>query len=411
MDTRNTLYIPDDSECRTCNICSRHCPTFKLTNQQEESPRGRLKTISKAISGQKELQPEEIEHLGNCVECYACEKVCPSKMQYSELLRNAKSLIKTDQNAFIVKLLKFMVIRKKLSKVLFWSLRAYQKSGIQNLISTIVPKQFRVFHRLHSLLYPLPDYKSLKQRYPAKKEPIGNVALFTGCLSNSMDNAVLHATIKVLTHMGYNIEIPAQQQCCGALHSRENDTATSNQLIETNLTAFDEPRFDAIIYTATACGSQLTRTTNDMSNDRKIQFHAKLKDINQFIVEQEWLNKVALNPLNAKIAVHEPCSQQHPLGTNKLPYQILEKIPGVVLTPLPANTICCGSGGTYMLTHPETSDALRNQKLDHLTTEEFDYLLTSNFGCAVHFAAGCVQGEINMQIAHPVELVSMQLPN
>jgi len=87
---QETLYIPDDMDCRSCNMCVSHCPTFKIKRQSEESPRGRLKLISKLLYDGATLSQEAETHLNNCVECRACEKVCPSKMRYLKLLGKAR---------------------------------------------------------------------------------------------------------------------------------------------------------------------------------------------------------------------------------------------------------------------------------------------------------------------------------
>ena len=138
-------------------------------------------------------------------------------------------------------------------------------------------------------------------------------------------------------------------------------------------------------------------------------FESKLKDINEFIADQKWPETLTLEPLNKRVAVHEPCSQRFPLGTHEKAYQFLKRIPAIELIPLPENNICCGAGGSYMLSHPEMSAEIRAEKLKHLQTTQANILVTSNIGCALHLASGVCQENMDVMIAHPVELLAQQI--
>ncbi|MGR9014050.1 MAG: 4Fe-4S dicluster domain-containing protein, partial [Gammaproteobacteria bacterium] len=78
-------YIPDAGECMRCGVCVSSCPTFRLFQIDEETPRRRLRTISKILVENLPISAEERRHLDNCVQCRACETVCPSRMAYGQL--------------------------------------------------------------------------------------------------------------------------------------------------------------------------------------------------------------------------------------------------------------------------------------------------------------------------------------
>jgi len=406
-------FIPDENDCRTCNMCVSHCPTFKIKPQQEESPRGRLKMISKILNEGATLSPEEQVHLNNCVECRACEKVCPSKMRYLKLLGKARDKLPSMPILPVVRSLLYFTSHHTTLLRFFKGLRLYQQSGLQDMANKLGLLKLTKTEKLHNMLPRMPEYKHLAKYYAATSDQRGSVGLFTGCLSNAMDNPTLHATIKVLNSLGYDVHVPQQQQCCGAIHKHNDDKATADQLAELNLRAFKRLNVDAIVFTASGCGSPLQqykrRKLSDEIRPEVELFESKLKEINEFLADQAWPEHLTLEPINKRVAVHEPCSQRFPLGTHEKAYTFLQRIPGIDLIPLPENNICCGAGGTYMLTHTEMSNAIRAEKLNHLKDSNADILLTSNIGCALHLAAGINQENLDVVIAHPVELLAQQL--
>jgi len=84
--TSNDFYIPDAAECMRCGMCVSHCPTFRLFQIDEETPRRRIRTLSKILVEQQSTNADELRHLDNCLQCRACETVCPSQMRYGAFL-------------------------------------------------------------------------------------------------------------------------------------------------------------------------------------------------------------------------------------------------------------------------------------------------------------------------------------
>lgn len=408
-----TLYIPDDMDCRSCNLCASHCPTFKGTRIPEESPRGRLKLISKVLYEDERLNPEEQTHLNNCVECRACEKVCPSKMRYLKLLGKARDKLPRIPTSAVIRALLYVTSHRTSQLRLFSGLRLYQNSGLQGMAEKLGLINLTRTEALNGMLPKLPKYQHVEKYYPATVTHKGNVGLFTGCLTNVMDNPTLHASIKVLNTLGYGVHVPQQQQCCGAIHKHNGDKETADQLAEINLRAFQGLELEAIVYTASACGSPLQQyKRRKVSAEIRAEvplFESKLKEINEFIAAQEWPDNLKLEPLNKRVVVHEPCSQRFPLATHEKAYEFLQRIPGIDMQPLPENNICCGAGGTYMITHQEMSNQIRAEKLKHLQASDADILATSNIGCALHLASGIFNEKIDVVVAHPIELLAQQI--
>ncbi|MGZ5051840.1 MAG: (Fe-S)-binding protein [Methylobacter sp.] len=401
--TYGGFYIPDADECRRCGICVTGCPTFRLFGIDEETPRRRLRSLAKLLEDQA-LEPEELDHLDNCLQCRACELVCPSRMAYGELFDAglAKLHVKPSWQA---KLGLALVMRKQLRQWLLPLLTLYLRSGMQ--------KPLRASGLLDKLnlttaegLACEPALTGLSGIYPVKTAKLrGRVALFTGCLAEHFDRDTQLAAINLLNAIGYEVVVPAEQNCCGAMH-RHNGLPAQN-LIEQNLAAFHALEVEAVLYSASGCGAMLASYRGD-DPDISDWFQRSLLDINGFLLDR-WPEDLQLSARSLNVAVHEPCSQRNVLKNGKTVYALLKKIPDLNIEPLPDNGMCCGAGGSYMLTHPDNADQLRQMKRQTIAGCGADCVVSGNFGCSFYLNAE--RSAEQPKLISPLQLLAEVLPD
>lgn len=295
-------------------------------------------------------------------------------------------------------------------------IRLYQKTGLQFLLrKTALLRLFKLDKA--ELLMPEADISNLARRYPTDKQHRGNVALFTGCISDHFDRKTLLAAVKLLNVIGFDVLVPKAQTCCGAIHQHQGKTDIADKMATLNIDVFNSLDIEAIIFTASGCGLMLNEY-EQKAGDAPKNFSNNLFDITEFL-NRHWPDDIKLKEPHAnarKVAVHEPCSQRNvpkpELGNkdawsrHQHVYALLEKIPEITVISLPENQICCGAGGVHMLTHPEIAEPLRNIKLAHFEQTKADFLVSTNIGCALHLTTGLPRNKV----IHPVVLLAELLP-
>ena len=420
---QNGLYIPDATECMRCGLCISVCPTYKIFGIEAETPRSRVRTIDKILNSDSAVSSEELKHLNNCTQCRACETLCPSKMAYGRLLDLAREqqfqAEVSERRGNLLSTIGFKLIEHKAwlnSAAIMLSL--YQNSGLQLLFRKTGLLRLLKLDKAESLL-PEVAIGTLAERYPTGNQHRGNVALFTGCISDHFDRKTLLASIKLLNAIGFDVLVPNEQTCCGAIHQHQGNTAAAGKMAALNTEVFNSLAIDAIIYTASGCGLMLNEYEQD-NDDEAVdtnRFGSSLYEITEFL-NMHWPENLDLKGPSVKarkVAVHEPCSQRNvpkpELGNERVwnrhqhIYELLEKIPGITALPLPDNQICCGAGGVHMLTHPEIAEPLRNTKLSDFEQSQADQLVSTNIGCALHLNTGPARNKV----VHPVVLLAKLL--
>ena len=127
-------------------------------------------------------------------------------------------------------------------------LSLYQNSGLQLLFRKTGLLRLLKLDKAESLL-PEVAIGTLAERYPTGNQHRGNVALFTGCISDHFDRKTLLASIKLLNAIGFDVLVPNEQTCCGAIHQHQGNTAAAGKMAALNTEVFNSLAIDAIIYT------------------------------------------------------------------------------------------------------------------------------------------------------------------
>ncbi|MGH2632891.1 MAG: 4Fe-4S dicluster domain-containing protein, partial [Tepidiformaceae bacterium] len=91
---------PEDlSKCVHCGLCLNSCPTYVITGLELESPRGRIHLAKSVAEGHIELTPAVQSHWDLCLQCRACEAVCPSGVPYGRIMEHTRAQLDADPPA------------------------------------------------------------------------------------------------------------------------------------------------------------------------------------------------------------------------------------------------------------------------------------------------------------------------
>lgn len=395
-------YLPTAMDCARCGLCVGACPTFRLSAINEETPKQRVRTLSKLVVDNHLISADERGHLDNCLQCRACEAVCPGQMRYGEAFDAAQAAL-AKPLPWQAKLALWLIAHKAWRNRLMVLLAGYFQSGLQALLQRPL-RRSGLLKKLNlaeaEALSSPPTIRPLAERHPTTHPKRGQVALFTGCLAEHFDHDTLQATITLLNRLGYDVSVPSQQNCCGAIHQHNGQSAAP--LMASNIALFNALEVDAVLYTASGCGAMLQEypDTPDGGGQR---FRQRLHDIGEFL-SQHWPEDLRLLPLPQALRVHEPCSQRNVLKNTRHAYDLLKKIPNLEVGALADNHICCGAGGSYMLTHPDNAQQLRGLKRQAIAKSQADSVVSSNFGCTFFLNA-----EEGMMIRHYLLVLAGQL--
>lgn len=390
-------------QCVKCGLCLPHCPTYRLAATEAESPRGRIAFAQALAEGKLERTPSVLVHLDNCLACMACERVCPSKVQYGELITTTRAWL-ADGGAPVrrARALGCLMARPRLLGML---LRVANLPGLRQVLqSRVVRALARPFgmERMLAELPRLPHIDAIPAR--ATQASRGRVGLFLGCVAASVDRDVHAAATNLLQALGYEVVLPRAQGCCGALALHHGDAAQAESLGDALHAALADVEVDTVLVSASGCFGTLR---DHVFADSGI----RVREIHEFLDADTRIDTLKFRPLSERIAVHTPCTQRNVARADGAIARLLARIPQLQVDALPAPPGCCGAAGDYFLHHPEKSDALRAQTLDTALARSPQIFATSNVGCRIFLGNGLRERATDIPIVHPVVLLARQLEN
>lgn len=406
---------PDPSifnTCIRCGLCLPTCPTYLETMTETSSPRGRISLIKGVSEGRIDLlSPGFLHQMSECLDCRACEAVCPSGVQYGQLIETARTQIQRtlapDRN------LKTRFVRSFALRTLFSSmpmmravaslLRFAQRTGLQSLAGLFgLGSQAALAPRIASDYFVPRD-----QRYEAHN-PQGVAFLHVGCVMHVAFPAVHEATVRMLKRARLSVVVPSGQGCCGAIAVHAGEMDLGRELAKRNIEAFERSGADVYVVNAAGCGSALKEYGELFEHDpawseRAKHFSARVRDA------VEVLDAVPLDSrigaLNLTVTYQEPCHLAHAQRVTTAPRRLLAQIPGLRLIEMNESSVCCGSAGIYNLTEPEMAERLQTRKVENIRTTAATVVVTANPGCAMQVAAGLRAAGIDASVKHIVELL------
>ncbi len=419
--------IPSDAvinTCVHCGLCLSSCPTYRETGLEMFSPRGRIYLMKAVSEGRIGMESDVFqEQMSACLNCRACEAVCPSGVQYGQILEASRTQIEQARDdgrlpphPWVVKLIRggvFGVMFKRLELFRLFSrlMWLYQRSGAQAIARRSGMLKLLKLDETETLLPPISDsfVAPHGQVYQAEGTTQYHVALLTGCIMSTAFAEVHQATIRVLQKNSCEVLLPPDQGCCGALHVHGGDMNGGRDLARRNIAAFEGLGVDAIVVNAAGCGSTLKEYGHLLADDRAWAerakaFSAKIKDISEFLGGIA-LNTRDLKPLNVTVTYQEPCHLAHAQRITAQPRKLLKSIPGLTLKEMQESSLCCGSAGIYNVTEPEMAAQLGNRKLDNAEATKAQIIVTANPGCHMQLSGGLRRRGSAMRVKHIVELL------
>ncbi|BCW88095.1 Lactate utilization protein A [Alphaproteobacteria bacterium SO-S41] len=389
--------------CVHCGMCNATCPTYQVVADERDGPRGRIQLMQAMLEQGGTPSETAVHHIDRCLTCLSCRTTCPSSVDYSRLVDEARIHIAENYRRpfgerWFRTFLATVLPRPGLFKL------AMKFAPLAKPLNRLLPAPFRRMAAMAPAA-PIAGEAPRPGVYPAIGPRKMRVAMVRGCVQRVLAPEIDHAAIRLLNRLGAEVVIAAGSGCCGALNHHLGLEASAKRYAKANVAAWSKLHenggIDRIVSTASGCGTLVKDYAHLLARDAGWVFRTRklaplVRDISELVEE---LGYTGAAPEALTVAYHTACSLQHGQRLAGLGERLLAKA-GFTLAPVRDSHLCCGSAGHYSLLQPEMSGELRSRKLKALTARGPKVIASGNIGCLEHLRAAS-----DVPLVHTIELL------
>ena len=381
--------------CVHCGFCTATCPTFVMTGDERDSPRGRIWMLREVLERPESASKDTSYHIDRCLGCLSCTSTCPSGVDYAHLLDIGREKL----DSLVPRQATDKLMRRMLAAIIPHAAKFQAMMRLANLgrpLSFIMPQMMRAaLQKLPRKMPGLDPVGSQTETFAvassAGKVPVKRVILLAGCAQRALDPEINASTIRVLNRLGVEVIVRKEAHCCGALAHHIGETKQADTAMRAAIYAWHEEitagAIDAIIVNASGCGTMIKDYGHLMRHDAAMAplaaaISAKAKDVSELIADLDLASIIQPHVTSAcgPLAYHSACSLQHGQKIHDLPLALLRQAGFDVVQPVNGH-LCCGSAGVYNILQPAMASALQQRKLTSLQNTGAVAVAAGNIGC------------------------------
>jgi len=235
------------------------------------------------------------------------------------------------------------------------------------------------------------------------------VSLFVTCIVDELYPKVGVAMAEVLERLGYQIDFPEAQTCCGqpAFNSGYHDEART--VARHFLTVFRDAEY--IVVPSGSCTSMITHHFHELFEkepewlELTQKVETRVWEFTKFLLEVAKVDDVGAR-LERVATFHDSCHALRTLGIKDGPRRLLAKVRGLELREMDPPEECCGFGGTFSVKMPEISGGMGRTKVDAILRSGADTVIGLDASCLMQIQGTLSRAGHSVSTMHIAEVLA-----
>jgi L-lactate dehydrogenase complex protein LldE len=212
------------------------------------------------------------------------------------------------------------------------------------------------------------------------------VSLFIPCFVDQLTPQIGIDTASVLRRIGYEVDFPEAQTCCGQPAFNTGYWDQARPLAERFLRVFRQA--DAVVCPSGSCTTMVRNFYPELLAGTRVAGEAeklgkRVFEFSEFLVKVAGVTDVGAT-FPHRVAFHDACHGLRELRLKQEPRELLRRVRGLELVEMPSSEECCGFGGTFAAKYGMISAAMGDRKASNAEASGADYLASTDPSCLVH---------------------------
>jgi L-lactate dehydrogenase complex protein LldE len=239
---------------------------------------------------------------------------------------------------------------------------------------------------------------------------MGNrVSLFVTCIVDQLFPKVGLAMVEVLERLGYQIDFPENQTCCGQPAFNSGYREEARQVARHFLDVFKDA--DYIVVPSGSCTSMITHHFADIFDkeperlDQALALAPKVYEFSRFLLEVAKVEDVGAR-LEEVVTYHDSCHALRELQVKDGPRRLLGHVRGLELREMDAAEECCGFGGTFSVKFAEVSGGMARDKIASIVRTGASAVVSADSSCLMQIQGALSRANLPVRTLHLAEVLA-----
>lgn len=234
------------------------------------------------------------------------------------------------------------------------------------------------------------------------------ISIFITCLSNMFYPDLGVTMTKIFNRLGHTVDFPDQQACCGQISFNSGYMEDTRVVARKLIDAFEES--EVVVAPSGSCIGMIHHNYPTLFKDDPIYLKKANDLINKSYEFSQFIVNVLKQPdlgsrYDAKVTYHPSCHATRLMGIKDEPLTLLQHIQGLEIVPLPEAQLCCGFGGTFSIKMPDISEAMVQEKAQHVLESGADILTGLDMGCLMNISGYLEKHGHSIPAMHVIQLL------
>ena len=401
-------------DCIRCGACLDVCPAFALVGGHVYGSKVYTGGIGTLLTHflVSEDRAEQIQSI--CLQCGRCKEVCGGGIKITDLILKLREKSMEEHPDAVKKFALDAVTDRKLF---------HSMLRIASVAQGPFAKGAPMIRHLPMFLSGLTEGRSfpniakvpfrdifpmIPQRIEGEQK--GTIALFAGCLLDFVYPDLARDVIVDLNSIGYRVDFPMGQACCGCPASNMGDLENAAKEAQVNIEGMEAEKYDYIVSACPSCTHQLKsyptffEEGSEMYNRAKI-LADKTYDFCKLFYDLGGLEESG-DDTPITITYHDSCHLKRELGVFKEQRELLKATKGINLVEMEESDVCCGFGGTYSIKLPEVATPILGKKIQHIKDTGASLVAVDCPGCLMQIRGGMDANDLPIEVKHTAVILA-----
>lgn len=235
------------------------------------------------------------------------------------------------------------------------------------------------------------------------------VSLLVTCIIDQVFPEVGLAAVEVLERLGYSVDFPEEQTCCGQPAFNSGYRREAKEVACRCLRAFRDAEY--VVVPSGSCASMVANHFEELfSNEPELLKETRrlaphLWEFSKFLLEVAKVDDVGAR-YDGVVTFHDSCHGLRELNIKEGPRTLLSHVNGLTLHEMDAAEECCGFGGTFSVKFPEISGAVLRTKIESIKRTGAGTVVGVDASCLLHIRGALSRAGMPVQTMHLAQILA-----